>query len=455
MTLNSPTPVEFNSIKQLINRFYENRETHPKKVISVDDLDVPSWQRDIVWTDEEKGLLAYSIIQNYPIGMIVLWRKENGIRVPIDGRQRLYAIRAFYEGKVAIPSLIVIPESLRNKKYKLNERDSESGFSLLDLEQREIFDDYNLSMVFYDDISEVQAMDIFVKLQGGKRLTKTEIRAALGGRLCDFVTQLTSNEPSTTDEDDDNEEEVRSRHPFFQKIHLKNIRKSHRNLCDVLLHEYLYPGQDKHWSSLEKLYLEKATTLTDNEIAEFKSILGRFQRGVEYEEDRRKIIPPQLKSVFLILSYFKAWRDIYENYNTPTSFSFSKIVRDFETQRIESPDDIPNIKFREALSNAGYSEHRIETRHDVLMTYIFQQFPEITPKDRDRRAFTDSQKIAIWERAGHRCEWTDENGKRCEAAFQNYREADADHIIKWENDGPTSIANGRLLCRLHNRGRRD
>ena len=65
------------------------------------------------------------------------------------------------------------------------------------------------------------------------------------------------------DHDDDDDVECEFSHEFFRDIPIKNSRKAHRGLCDVLLHEYLFPGQDKHWSSLESMYLQKSTNLTN------------------------------------------------------------------------------------------------------------------------------------------------------------------------------------------------
>jgi len=115
MVIESSRPVEFRSVKHLLNRMNDNRDEERDKLISVHDYDVPPWQRQIVWKEEDMGLLTYSIIRNYPIGMIVLWRKHDGIRVPIDGRQRLTALWQFSQGLIAIPNQSGIPEEFRNK----------------------------------------------------------------------------------------------------------------------------------------------------------------------------------------------------------------------------------------------------------------------------------------------------------------------------------------------------
>lgn len=273
-TINESHPPEFRTVAQLYRRMIEDDRS---KQISVADPDVPAWQRQIVWTDDDQGLLALSILQNYPIGLIVLWKKANGVRVPIDGRQRLNAVCRFMNGEVVIPqTLSSVPAEYRGKKYKLAAGDDPSR--QLSVDDRDRFDDYELTITQYDDIVESEAMDIFVRLQGGKSLTKTEIRAALGGQVCDFVTELTSG-GNVQDEENEEVPEERSNHQFFRELAIRNSRKAHRNVCDILLHEYLSPGRDKHWSSLEALYRDKAATLSEKEKNGFRDSLSRFRRA--------------------------------------------------------------------------------------------------------------------------------------------------------------------------------
>jgi hypothetical protein len=139
-----------------------------------------------------------------------------------------------------------------------------------------------------------------------------------------------------------------------------------------------------------------------------------------------------------------------DSYTLPPSFSFSSVVREFETRRVEDPDEYPWVNFTSALSNAGYAQNRMRQRFNILMSFILQKYPSMTPKNAGRRLFTEEQKIAIWDRADRQCEWVDDNG-RCGERFPNFREADADHFFKWSEGGTTTVENGRLLCRTHNR----
>lgn len=445
-----PRDSNIRTIKRLANRLAVDAGDSLR--VSVEDGEVPSWQRQSVWTNDEMGLLALSIVFNYPIGLVILWRKPDGIRVPIDGRQRLTAVKKFFEGAVAIPDLPGVPEEYKNRKYRLLEGEEATKYSLLPLEEREAFEEYTPQIVEFDDIDETTAMDVFIKLQGGKSLTKTEVRAALGGRCCDFVTELTSP-PRATTEGDEEEDEPGSRHPFFRQVNVRNVRKAHRNLCDVLLHEHLYPTRNKHWSSLEMMYRDKAGTLTDSEKATFKTKLGRFQRASSFREGGHYHLLPQLRSAFLILSFYRAWRELEDVYATSSGFRFAAEISEFETQRERHKKMSPWLNFSAALSNAGYSEGRIQERHEILMSYILRRHPEMPLKDRSSRLFSEAQKLAIWDRSQHQCEYVDEAGGRCPETFADFRAADADHIRRWVDGGPTTIANGRLLCQPHNRGR--
>ncbi len=58
-----------------------------------------------------------------------------------------------------------------------------NAISSLNLKDQEDFEDYEPQIVEFEHrLDEATAMDIFIRLQGGKSLTKTEVRAALGGR---------------------------------------------------------------------------------------------------------------------------------------------------------------------------------------------------------------------------------------------------------------------------------
>jgi hypothetical protein len=220
-----------------------------------------------------------------------------------------------------------------------------------------------------------------------------------------------------------------------------------------LLHEHLFPGTNKHWSSLEAMYREKSESLSDAYEATFTQRLAQFLKACSFQDKNGLHLMPQLRSAFLILTFYRVWRELDDVY-AKGNFDFAAFISDFETARTENPKDVPYVVFTSALSNAGYAENRIRERHEILMSRLLQRAPGMPVKDKTRRTFTEAQKLAIWERAAHQCEF-EKDGVRCAELFSEFRAADADHIQRWVDGGPTALENGRLLCHLHNRGPKD
>jgi hypothetical protein len=195
--------------------------------ISAEDVEVPAWQRSIVWKATQQGNLALSIILGYPIGQIILWTaREKGPRVPVDGRQRLSAIKAFREGKASIPN-----DSWVEPRYRGCFYEAKFGTPALEAEDRERFDQYELSILeISPETPRETVMDVFVRLQAGMPLSMPEIRSALGGEVCDFVTTIVPSPDSVQLADDDDEDAEQKipigRHKFFRTLLKQQERKS-------------------------------------------------------------------------------------------------------------------------------------------------------------------------------------------------------------------------------------
>jgi hypothetical protein len=147
------------------------------------------------------------------------------------------------------------------------------------------------------------------------------------------------------------------------------------------------------------------------------------------------------------LSFYRAWAEIESDYAKPQNYDFAATI---PSLRIEFKNELPWAVFSAALSNAGYAEGRIRERHEILMSFILREYPDM-PLKGTVRTLSDEQKIAIWDRANRQCEHVASDGTSCAEVFANFRDADADHIVRWTDGGSTSLSNGRLLCQAHNR----
>lgn len=170
------------------------------KTVAFGGLDLqPVYQRGYIWKNDFKDKLIYSIIKAYPIGNIsvrVLGKDDfnaKGAKTEVvDGQQRLTTIRDFIVGDYNIKSewsrkiILEIKEYFDNAKVsddklnKLVKKLNNKGHILLkfkDLPEviQGNINNYNISMSYIADASEIQIREYFRFLQNQERLRAGEI----------------------------------------------------------------------------------------------------------------------------------------------------------------------------------------------------------------------------------------------------------------------------------------
>ena len=77
---------------------------------------------------------------------------------------------------------------------------------------------------------------------------------------------------------------------------------------------------------------------------------------------------------------------------------------------------------------------------------------EAVQKD-SNRAFNESQRIKIYRDYRGLCQGCIADGKPDDEALVSWSQYEADHIFAHAKGGATSIDNGQLLCKFHNRSK--
>lgn len=132
-----------------------------------DVLIIPDYQRDLVWTLEQKQDLILSILYGNPIGDFLIKRENDKIKgeimvywTVIDGQQRLNALKEFVEGKFC----------LKNGDYFTD---------LLYWDAREFLFNYKINASVVQYITYEQEIELYLaKNIGGTAHTKEEIEKA-------------------------------------------------------------------------------------------------------------------------------------------------------------------------------------------------------------------------------------------------------------------------------------
>lgn len=148
----------------------------------------PHYQRRSRWSVSQKSLLIESFLLNIPIPPIFLYEGEFHEYEVVDGRQRLEAIRDFFNDDFRLKGLVYFPE-LNKLKYseigqdnqRLLKRRSMSATILL--AESKGFDELDLRMLLFDRLNT-----------GGIKLNAQELRNAIFyGTFNDLLEELSAN----------------------------------------------------------------------------------------------------------------------------------------------------------------------------------------------------------------------------------------------------------------------
>ncbi len=154
----------------------------------IEDKDIildPDFQRNYVWDNKKASLLIESIILNVPIPVVYVSQSEDDTWTVIDGLQRLWSLKRFFDGKFKLTGLEILTE--------LNKQD----ISSLNSKALRMLKNGLLRVIMItNDSNEDIKYDVFMRLNTGSvHLTEQELRNCLyKGSLNRLLKDLTSNE---------------------------------------------------------------------------------------------------------------------------------------------------------------------------------------------------------------------------------------------------------------------
>jgi hypothetical protein len=137
--------------------------------------EVVGFQREYVWARPKADRFIESLLLGLPVPGIFLVKEDGGRLLVLDGHQRLFTLRAFYQGVI------------NGEEYKLKDVQDQflgKGYSDLDTEDRRRLDDSIIhATVIRQDVPSDDQSSIYLIFErlntGGVILQPQEIRAAL------------------------------------------------------------------------------------------------------------------------------------------------------------------------------------------------------------------------------------------------------------------------------------
>ncbi|CEK29995.1 hypothetical protein DUF262 [[Clostridium] sordellii] len=140
------------------------------------------YQRKLIWTIEEKSAFINSIMNGYPVPLILLAEvnyDNSSVYEIIDGMQRLNAIVSFIEGEFSVDGEYFDLESMAETKLMLDNGDLIQSKPKMSREKCTNIASYVLPLSIYKMENESQIDEIFRRINSnGKHLSKQEIRQA-------------------------------------------------------------------------------------------------------------------------------------------------------------------------------------------------------------------------------------------------------------------------------------
>ena len=131
-------------------------------------------QRSLVWDEDKKSLFIHSMIYGYAIPAMYFTRDENGVYDSLDGKQRSNTISEYLHDEFALstdtPAVVDDNGCVEDV--------SGLYFSQLPEWVRDRIKDYNLTIYYYEGMTEAEVREFFRRLNNGKPLSAIELTRA-------------------------------------------------------------------------------------------------------------------------------------------------------------------------------------------------------------------------------------------------------------------------------------
>lgn len=156
--------------RKLTTQAYDKSVSDVVRMMSNGDIHLnPEYQRQYVWDSKKASLLIESILLNVPIPVIYVAQEEDDSWSVIDGLQRLYSLKRFFDRDFKLTGLELLQELSRCDIKSLNPKAARMLKNGL----------LRIIVISYDSHPEIK-YDIFMRLnRGAVKLNEQELRNCL------------------------------------------------------------------------------------------------------------------------------------------------------------------------------------------------------------------------------------------------------------------------------------
>lgn len=238
----------------------------------------PTYQRNPVWVSSQKSKLILSILQDYPIGQVIVYRIQRQQEELVDGLQRLGTLVDFIDNKFALNASDA--DELKSKYPKLATI-KKFKFKNLPKDLQDKILTTNINIAILENWQESDVREFFRRLQSGTPLKGSDKLWTIDTEITQKVKELCVNDRILSN---------------LNLIHENGVgAKQKRNLYHSIL-TAIYLANNGQLGSPKKMYeyFEKNTTPSEIEIQTLNKI-EEFLSKID-ASDRSKFQLKSLKS---------------------------------------------------------------------------------------------------------------------------------------------------------------
>ena len=418
----------------------------------------PPYQRKNVWPTHKKQALIDSFFRRHYVPDIVLREVHTPDHLMkyevVDGQQRINAIQEFFAKEFKLPKSLADITKEDGKYY-----------GDLSPEVQKHVEQQTLNATVLGGLTDPKkkqnqrlVAEVFWRLQQGESLSYIEVEhSKLYSATRNFITKYADDLSFDYDKYESRNYNP-TQHRFFKIISMDNSRLQHL----ALLARFCMLESHQGSTDLGLPYLRKfIDDWKDKKLGEFENSpeAKRCLKTLDilykiFKEDpsvRKGGVIPELDREYIIVSiYLLASRLVngYWNFKPEHYDKFRKFVRKFY-QRWQSQDDDDNemLSFRDQRQQ---NSKAVEIRDQLITKWFFEYCPELDQLD-PQRNFSYLQRIKIYRKDKGICQACLAEGLSKEDATVPWNQFEADHLIPYSKGGKTTIENGQVLCRRHNR----
>jgi|SRR5579859_5845030 len=330
-----------------------------------DRIEMPDFQREEVWSDEQKRLLIDTILKGWHLPKLYFRKIDEQTYECVDGQQRLSAVWEFYD----------------NKLFLSEETTKVFGgptYTKLMPTYSDAFDDFELDIEELEQASDDELKDLFIRLQLGTPLTTAEKLNAVSGEARNFAHWI-------ADQD------------FFAKrIGVRDTRYAHFDIASKWLFVEARGVQPQmRFSQLNGFLRENTSFSRAGDTAKRVKKALQYLAGITAEQAQLLRNRASVLSVCMLASEV-----IRVGIPEGTALRFGAFLKEFFHDLTLEVEKGPNatradlLHYQEAISYGSTGADSIRERLDVLSRYLAVFDPVFAPVLRSVSETAPTQKLA-------------------------------------------------------------